>query len=67
MGASRCGPCLIAAAVTLTDAVLAWPFAYAMVRLAGPRLRAVLMTAGAGAAMVQLSGAGLCLAADPGA
>jgi putative spermidine/putrescine transport system permease protein len=35
---------LIASAVTLTDAVLAWPFAYAMVRLAGPRLRATLMT-----------------------
>jgi putative spermidine/putrescine transport system permease protein len=33
----------IAAAVTVTDAVLAWPFAYAMIRLAGPRLRAVLM------------------------
>jgi putative spermidine/putrescine transport system permease protein len=33
----------IAAAVTVTDAVLAWPFAYAMVRLAGPKLRAVLM------------------------
>jgi putative spermidine/putrescine transport system permease protein len=33
----------IAAAVTVSDAVLAWPFAYAMVRLAGPRLRAVLM------------------------
>jgi putative spermidine/putrescine transport system permease protein len=33
----------IAAAVTLTDAVLAWPFAYAMVRLAGARLRAALM------------------------
>jgi putative spermidine/putrescine transport system permease protein len=33
----------IAAAVTVTDAVLAWPFAYAMVRLAGPRLRVVLM------------------------
>jgi putative spermidine/putrescine transport system permease protein len=33
----------IAAAVTLTDIVLAWPLAYAMVRLAGPRLRAVLM------------------------
>lgn len=33
----------IAAAVTLTDAVLAWPIAYAMVRLAGPRLRAALM------------------------
>ena len=33
----------IASVVTLTDAVLAWPFAYAMVRLSGPRLRAVLM------------------------
>jgi putative spermidine/putrescine transport system permease protein len=33
----------IAAAVTLTDAALAWPVAYAMVRLAGPRLRALLM------------------------
>ena len=33
----------IAAAVTVTDAVLAWPFAYAMVRLAGPQLRAALM------------------------
>jgi len=34
---------LIAAAVTVTDVVLAWPVAYAMVRLAGPRLRAALM------------------------
>ena len=34
----------IASAVTLTDVVLAWPFAYAMVRLSGPRLRAALMT-----------------------
>ncbi len=34
----------IAAAVTVTDAALAWPFAYVMVRLAGPRGRAVLMT-----------------------
>ena len=33
---------LIAAAVTLTDAVIAFPFAYFMARLAGPRLRAVL-------------------------
>ncbi len=33
----------IASVVTLTDAVLAWPFAYAMVRLAGPKLRAALM------------------------
>jgi putative spermidine/putrescine transport system permease protein len=33
---------LIAAAVTVTDAVLAFPFAYFMARLAGPRLRAVL-------------------------
>ncbi len=35
----------IAAAVTVTDALLAWPFAYVMVRLASPRMRAVLMTA----------------------
>jgi putative spermidine/putrescine transport system permease protein len=35
----------IAAAVTVTDVVLAWPVAYAMVRLAGPRLRAGLMAA----------------------
>ena len=33
----------IAAAVTFTDIVLAWPVAYAMIRLAGPRLRAALM------------------------
>ena len=32
----------IAAAVTLTDAVLAFPFAYFMARIAGPRSRAVL-------------------------
>jgi putative spermidine/putrescine transport system permease protein len=33
----------MASIVTLTDALLAWPFAYAMVRLAGPKLRAALM------------------------
>ncbi len=33
---------LIAAAVTVTDAIIAFPFAYFMARLAGPRLRAVL-------------------------
>jgi putative spermidine/putrescine transport system permease protein len=33
----------IAAAVTLTDMILAMPVAYAMVRLAGPRLRALLL------------------------
>jgi putative spermidine/putrescine transport system permease protein len=32
----------IAAAVTLTDAILAFPFAYFMARLAGPKLRAAL-------------------------
>jgi putative spermidine/putrescine transport system permease protein len=32
----------IAAAVTLTDAIIAFPFAYFMARLAGPKLRAVL-------------------------
>jgi putative spermidine/putrescine transport system permease protein len=35
----------IAAAVTFTDIVLAWPVAYAMIRLAGPRLRAGMMAA----------------------
>jgi putative spermidine/putrescine transport system permease protein len=35
----------IAAAVTFTDVVLAWPVAYAMIRLAGPRLRAGMMAA----------------------
>jgi putative spermidine/putrescine transport system permease protein len=33
----------IAAAVTVSDAVMAWPFAYVMVRLAGPRMRGLLM------------------------
>ena len=33
---------LIAAAVTITDAIIAFPFAYFMARLAGPRLRAAL-------------------------
>jgi putative spermidine/putrescine transport system permease protein len=33
---------LIAGAVTLTDAIIAFPFAYFMARLAGPRVRAVL-------------------------
>jgi putative spermidine/putrescine transport system permease protein len=35
----------IAAAVTLTDAILALPFAYFMARIAGPRTRAVLFVA----------------------
>lgn len=34
----------IAAAVTVTDAVLAYPFAYFMARVAGPKLRAALFT-----------------------
>ena len=33
----------MAAAVTLTDGLLAWPFAYVMARYAGPRLRPTLM------------------------
>ncbi|TPW29643.1 ABC transporter permease [Pararhizobium mangrovi] len=35
---------LIAAAVTVTDAILAFPVAYFMARIAGPRLRLVLTT-----------------------
>jgi len=34
----------IAAAVTITDAILAFPFAYFMARVAGPKLRVVLFT-----------------------
>jgi putative spermidine/putrescine transport system permease protein len=33
----------IALAVTITDGLLAWPFAYVMARHAGPRLRATLL------------------------
>jgi putative spermidine/putrescine transport system permease protein len=33
----------IALSVTITDGLLAWPFAYVMARHAGPRLRATLM------------------------
>ncbi len=36
---------LIAAAVTVTDAVLAFPFAYYMARIARPRIRTVLFVA----------------------
>jgi putative spermidine/putrescine transport system permease protein len=36
---------MLAVLVTLTDAVLAWPFALFMATRAGPRLRAVLMAA----------------------
>lgn len=35
---------LMATAVTITDVILAFPFAYFMVRLAGPRQRVVLFT-----------------------
>lgn len=35
----------IAAAVTITDVILAWPVAYAMIRLASPRLRTFMMAA----------------------
>ena len=34
----------MAAAVTLTDALIAFPFAYFMARIAGPRLRVALLT-----------------------
>ena len=41
-GGSRCRTIGIAAAVTVTDAVLAFPFAYFMARVASPRLRTLL-------------------------
>ena len=39
---SRCRTISIAAAVTVTDAIIAFPFAYFMARLASPRMRGVL-------------------------
>ena len=36
----------MAAAVTVTDAVVAFPFAYYMARIAGPRQRTVLTAGG---------------------
>ena len=39
---SRCRTIGIAAAVTVTDALLAFPFAYYMARIAGPRTRTLL-------------------------
>ena len=36
---------MIAAAVTITDALIAFPFAYFMARIAGPRVRAALFVA----------------------
>ena len=54
----------IAAAVTVTDAVIAFPFAYFMARLASPRTRAAVR-ARAAAALGVVPGAGLRVAADP--
>src|SRR5215208_7826625 len=55
----------IAAAVTITDAIIAIPFAYFMARLASPRTRAALFVLVLFAAVGELPGARLRLASDP--
>ena len=42
---SRCGRCCIAAAVTVTDAIVAFPIAFTWPRCVGPRARALLLVA----------------------
>ena len=44
-GRSRCGRSLMAAAVTVTCAVVAFPIAYYMARVASPRVRGLLVVA----------------------
>ena len=55
----------IAAAVTVTDAIIAIPFAYFMARLAGPRVRADPLRARPAPALGELPRARLRVAADP--
>ena len=56
---------VIAALVTLTDALLAFPIAFYMAKVASPRTKARARRRGADAALVVLPGQGLRLADDP--
>ena len=55
----------IAALVTITDAVLAFPIAFYMAKVAAPRTKAVAGRGGPDAAVVELPRQGLRLADDP--
>ena len=55
----------IAAGVTVVDAIIAIPFAYYMARVARPRTRDIPVRLRTAAAVGQLPGQGLRLAADP--
>ena len=55
----------IAAAVTVTDAILAFPIAFYMAKVASPRVRAPARRRGADAAVVELPREGLRVAHDP--
>ena len=55
----------VAAAVTVTDALLAFPIAFFMAKVATPRTRAAARRRGADAAVGELPGEGLRLADDP--
>ena len=64
-GSPRCGRSAIAAAVTLTDIVLAFPLAYYAARIAKPRRRALILLAVVLPLWSQLPGSGVRLADDP--
>ena len=62
---SSCARSVIAAAVTVTDALLAFPIAFYMAKVASPRMRGAARGRGADAAVVELPGEGLRLAHHP--
>ena len=64
-GRSCCGRSAIAAAVTVTDALLAFPIAFYMAKVASPRTRGAARRRGAHAAVVELPREGLRVAHDP--
>ena len=55
---------VMAAAVTVADAVVAFPFAYYMARIASPRTRTRPVRGDPAAAVGELPGQGVLLAAD---
>ena len=55
----------MALAVTIADAVIAFPLAYYMAKFASPRLKTFLYLAVTASAVVQLSGPRLCVEVDP--
>jgi putative spermidine/putrescine transport system permease protein len=63
---SLCAPSLMAALVTIASAIIAFPIAYFAARYARGRWKAVFYLGVMLPLVVELSGQGLCLEADPG-